>query len=51
MKIQIERLSDNTIGTVVDTRDVKDSGELSHIICQLEVIKQQLLHRWNDKKG
>ena len=46
MKIQIARIND-VIAASVDLRDLKDTGELSHIICELERIKQELLAKWN----
>ena len=43
MRIQITRLNDDVIGTSVDLRDVKSRGELSHVLAELELIKQKIL--------
>lgn len=48
MKIQIYRQDDNNIFTGTDYRDIKDRGEISHIICQLEIIKKELLEIWDE---
>ena len=47
MKIQIARL-DESIFTIKDYSDIKDSGEVAHIICELESIKADLLEIWED---
>jgi len=47
MKICIERQG-GTIVTLKDLKDVDDRGEIAHIICELESLKQELLEEWED---
>jgi len=49
-KIQIVRLPDNVIATIIDLTDVKSRGELSHVLCELETIKMKVLKMWKDFK-
>lgn len=48
MKIVIGRIDDNNILTTKDYSDIKDKGEISHIICELESIKLDLLELWEE---
>jgi len=53
MKIEIGRMDDENIWTKRDYTDIKDKGEVAHIICELESIKLELLELWeemNDKE-
>lgn len=45
MKIQIARIED-TIAVSKDFRDIKSRGEISHILAELEILKQELLKKW-----
>lgn len=49
MKIQISRMN-NDILTVKDYSDIKGRGEIAHIICELELIKLDLLKLWEDEE-
>lgn len=52
MNIQIKRV-DDTVGVFKDLRDVKARGEISHVLMELELIKQELLamwHSWKDEE-
>ena len=42
MKIQIYRAKDNIV-TQKDYRDIKDTGEICHILAEIEIIKNELL--------
>ena len=46
MKILIER-KDEHIGVFNDFRNIKDRGEISHFIVELELAKNELLKIWN----
>ena len=50
MEIIIRRLDDLNIFTVKDYSDVRDRGEIAHIIAELEIIKQDLLELWMEYK-
>jgi len=43
MKIAIAREDDNIIA-IKDYSNIKDRGEIAHIICELELIKSDLLN-------
>jgi len=45
MEIQIARVED-TIAVSKDYRDIKSRGEISHVLVELEIIKQELLVKW-----
>lgn len=45
MKIFIGRDGENIV-TNKDFTDIKDIGEISHFIAELEIIKQDLLELW-----
>ena len=47
MKIQIGRVGDKIIKSI-DYSNIKDSGEIAHIICDLKLIKLELLAIWED---
>lgn len=47
MNIQIRRVDDGNIFTGKDYSDIKDLGEVTHIICELESIKLELLEIFN----
>ncbi len=47
MKIGIKREGEDII-TVKDYSDIKDKGEVAHIICELEIIKLDLLELWGE---
>lgn len=44
MKIIIGRIDNENIYTEKDYSDIKDKGEVSHIVCELELIKQDLIN-------
>lgn len=48
MKIVIARINDENIGTVKDYSDIKDKGEVAHMICELESIKLDLMDIWEN---
>jgi hypothetical protein len=48
MKIAIQRVDDKVV-VIKDYTEIKDNGEIAHIICELETIKQDLLHIWRSK--
>ena len=48
-KIQIARVED-TIAVAKDYRDIKSRGEISHVLAELEIIKQELLVKWMEVK-
>lgn len=48
MKIGIARTSGEYITTVKDYSDIKDKGEVAHIICELESIKSDLMEIWEE---
>ena len=45
MKILIKRDKGNIL-TVRDLTDIADRGEIAHIICELELLKLELLEKW-----
>jgi len=47
MIIQIGRVGDNIICNR-DYRDIKDSGEIAHILMELELIKDDLKNLWEE---
>lgn len=47
MKITIGRLDDDNIFTGRDYSDIRDKGELAHIIAELESIKLDLIGLWD----
>lgn len=47
MKIQIARIEDD-IFTTRDYGDIIDKGEIAHILCELEIIKLDLLAMWEE---
>ena len=49
MKLVIARVGDN-IFVEKDFTDIKDRGEVAHMLCELEVIKQDLLEIWGALK-
>ncbi len=42
MKIQIHRIDDKNIFTGKDYSDIRDKGEIAHVIIELEIIKAEL---------
>lgn len=42
------RKNGRNIETFTDFTQIDDRGEISHFICQLELIKQKLLELWDD---
>jgi len=48
MKLQIARISDDTIMASIDTSDVKDKAEVAHFIMELERFKNKLQHIWEE---
>ena len=49
MEIQIKRV-DDTIGVFKDLRDIKARGEISHVLMEIELIKQELVALWHNWK-
>jgi len=52
MEVQIKRVND-TIGVYKDFKDIKARGEISHVLMELELMKQELLvlwHSWKDEE-
>jgi len=47
MRIAIVRQGDNIV-CVRELDDIKDSGEIAHMITELEITKQQLLDLWEE---
>ena len=47
MRIAIQRSGDDIVA-VHDYSDIKDSGEIAHILAELETIKQDLLELWQE---
>ncbi len=47
MKIAIARQGENIVA-VKDFTDIKDKGEISHFLMELELIKLDLLELWDD---
>ncbi len=47
MKIAIARNGDDII-CVKEYADIKDKGEISHFIAELELIKKELLELWDE---
>lgn len=47
MIITIARKGDNII-TCKDYRDIEDKGEISHILMELEFLKQDLMELWDE---
>ncbi len=47
MKIAIGRKGNN-IHIIKDYSDIKDTGEVSHILTELEFIKKDLLEIWEE---
>ena len=47
MIIQIGRI-DNNIICNKDYRDIKDKGEISHVLMELELIKDDLKELWEE---
>jgi len=45
MKIQIAKIND-IIAVSKDFRDITSRGEISHVLAELEILKQELLIRW-----
>jgi|2_EtaG_2_1085320.scaffolds.fasta_scaffold02216_10 hypothetical protein len=50
MEIQIKRV-DNTVGVFKNLKDVKERGEISHVLMELELIKQELLVMWHSMEN
>lgn len=48
MRVGIARINDGNIITVKDYEDIRDKGEVAHMIAELENIKLDLLEIWND---
>lgn len=48
MEILIKRHEGNII-KATDFTDIEGRGEIAHIICELELIKNQLLELWNEE--
>ena len=46
MKITIMQVNDDIIATSVDLSNVKEKGQISHAIAELERIKIKLLKKW-----
>jgi len=46
MKIEIVKLPGDTIAVTKDLRDIDSAGEISHVLVELEILKQQLLMLW-----
>lgn len=49
MQILIKRNGEN-IETISDFSDVTEKGEIAHFICELELLKQELLALWDEFK-
>jgi len=45
MKIQIGRIGENIICNK-DYTDIKDKGEIAHILMELEFVKKDLIELW-----
>jgi hypothetical protein len=50
MKIVIERV-DDAVAVMKDLKSIQGRGELSHVIAELEILKQELLLIWMDYDG
>jgi len=49
MKIQIARIGEH-IAVSKDYRDIESLGEVTHIMAEIDLIKQELLEIWKEKK-
>jgi len=49
MIITIRRLGEN-IEVCKDYRNIKDSGEIAHILCEVRLIEEELLELWEEFK-
>jgi hypothetical protein len=47
MRILIQRIGEN-IETIKDYLDIKDTGEVAHMLCEVEIIKDDLLEIWKE---
>jgi len=50
MRIAIKREGANIV-TARDFDDVEDRGEIAHFICELDVIRGELLKLWEEYDG
>ena len=48
MKLGIAKLNEGKITTIKDYSNIRDRGEIAHILCELELIKQDLLEMWDE---
>ena len=48
MKIMVGRIDDDSIFTQRDYSNIRDKGEIAHIICELESIKKELIDLWEE---
>ena len=51
MKIAIARTDNENITTIKDYSDIRDCGEVAHVICELESIRQDLLDIWREMEN
>ena len=49
--ILIKKLDKDNFGTHTDFTDIEERGELSHMICELELIRNRLLKMWKEYDG
>lgn len=48
MHISISSIDDTNILTDTDFSDIEERGMIAHLICELEVIKKNLLFMWEE---